>query len=273
MRVAGCGLTLQPSAFAILADPFHARIASGLPAAAMTDRFRFLPQFNALEGAPVASRNPVDERALEAFPSDSMPDRFARELARRRAVPLKELFESFEFFDRVRRHVRAPLVADVCGGHGLTGVLFALFERRVEQVVVIDRRRPASFERVLEAAASVGPWVPSKVTYRAARLEAAGQELGAGVSIVAVHACGQRTDAALDLALARRTPLAVMPCCYDDSASPAPPALTRHLGGALAHDIDRTYRLERAGYRVRWDVIPSAITPMSRVLIGTPATG
>ena len=49
-----------------------------------------------------------------------------------------------------------------------------------------------------------------------------------------------------------------------------PPAVTRGLGADLAFDVDRTYRMENAGYTVRWDAIPEVVTPMNRVLVGRP---
>jgi hypothetical protein len=232
--------------------------------------FKTLPQFNGPTRVDVSSRRRLDERLLDWFPSDGLPDRFARALARERAVPVKELFESFEFFGRVRKLVRAPVVVDLCAGHGLTGVLFALFERSVERVVLVDRRRPGSFDRVVAAAAGVGPWAAGKLEYRVERLARAGEGLDAGAAVVAVHACGQRTDRCLDVALALRGPVAVMPCCYSDARCPAPAALAEHLPGGLAHDVDRTYRLEAAGYRVRWDAVPGEVTPMSRIVIGVP---
>ena len=36
------------------------------------------------------------------------------------------------------------------------------------------------------------------------------------------------------------------------------------LGEDVAYDVDRTYTMERAGYRVRWREIPAEITPMNR---------
>ena len=236
----------------------------------MRTGFKVLRQFNDEVSIDVASRNPVERRLLGHFPSDGLPDRFARALAEERAVPVKELFESFEFFGRVRKHVRARPVADLCCGHGLTGVLFALFERSVERVVLLDRRRPPSFERGLAAAASGGPWVAEKVEYRTARIADAPDVLERGTSIVAVHACGLRTDRCIEAAVQLRGRVAVMPCCYPDAHCSAPATLVQHLGGALAFDVDRTYRLEAAGYRVRWDGIPTEITPMARILIGTP---
>ena len=231
--------------------------------------FRLLPQFNAPDSfLPRAGR--IDERCLSAFPGDGLADRFARALAVRRAVPFKEVLESFEFFAAVRKEVRRPVMADLCAGHGLVGVLFALFERGVERIVSIERRPPASRERVLEAACEVGPWVADKLQWLDGKLQRHQTELETGTAIVAVHACGLLTDRSIDLALASGGPVAVMPCCRPHARSPAPVALSRALGGDLAFDVDRTYRLERAGYHVRWTEIPVGITPMNRVLVGRP---
>jgi hypothetical protein len=50
-----------------------------------------------------------------------------------------------------------------------------------------------------------------------------------------------------------------------------PPAvLVRELGYRTATDVGRTYRLEHAGYRVRWGGIHRSITPMNRILLATP---
>lgn len=196
--------------------------------------------------------------------------RLASALTEARAVSAKELAESFEFFARARRFVTGPLVADLCAGHGLVGVLYALFEREVERVVLLDRRRPASHARIAAVAAEVAPWTAPKLAYVETALKRAEPHLAPGAALVAVHACGGRSDRAIDLALALGGPLALLPCCYPASRCPAPPALALHLGAPLATDVDRTYRLERAGWRVRWDELPPGITPMSRMIVARP---
>ena len=92
--------------------------------------------------------------------------------------------------------------------------------------------------------------------------------LEAGTSIVAVHACGVRTDACIDVALATGGHVAVMPCCYNKNG-PGPEG----LGHALATDVHRTYRLEAAGYWVPSSLIPEVITPMNRVLVALSRHG
>ncbi len=196
----------------------------------------------------------------------------ARALCEARILPFKELFESFEFFERVRRRLRAPHVADLCAGHGLTGLLFAVFEPGVERVTCLDKRPPASVETVLNAVCGVAPWARDKVQYVRLGVRGAHRILPHGASVVAIHACGARTDRSLETAMALDGAVAVMPCCYHHTARRAPRALKKALGAAVATDVARTYRLEGAGYDVDWAAIPEVITPMNRILVGTRAS-
>lgn len=204
------------------------------------------------------------------FPSDSLQDKLVRRLGQQGALPIKEIIECGELFERLRRRVRAPTVADLCCGHGLLGILFALFERRVEQVLLIDRRRPPSHAKALACAVEVGPWVADKITYQERRIDRPMPPLPPGTSIVSAHACGSLTDRCLDLAIATRGAVAVMPCCYPKRACPAPRSLQQALGLATAFDIARTYHLEAAGYSTHWSAIPPVITPMHRILVARP---
>lgn len=234
-------------------------------------RYKSFRKFNETPiGALASSRSSIKPRiTARHFNSDSLPDRFVRALADQHALPTKEILESFEFFERVRKHVRSPCVTDLCCGHGLTGILFALFERSVERVLLIDRQQPASHAKALDAAIHVGPWVADKVRYQTARMTEVKQLLEPQSSVIAIHACGTLTDRSIDCALAAGGAVALMPCCYPDRGCKAPAALQLSLGTRLAFDIDRTYRLEAAGYHVRWDAIPEEITSMNRVLIGS----
>jgi len=231
--------------------------------------FRIYPQFNAPELAVHARlKHRVGERAMPAFPRDVPADRLARALARRRAIDVKELLETAEFFSRTRKRLRAPVVADLCCGHGLAGLLFAT-EARVEQVLLVDRRRPAAYETILEAVAEVFPEVPDKVRYLELDLARTCAALPRGASVLAVHACGVQTDRCLDIALEIEAgAIAAMPCCYARTARDAPTVLRDQLGVGLMTDVHRTYRLDAAGYRVDWSAIPEAITPMNRILVG-----
>lgn len=232
--------------------------------------FRLLKQFNdPARVAGVDRRRRVGPDDAADFAGDGLADRFARELCLHRATVFREIVEAFEFFALVRKHARAPVVADLCGGHGLVAALFAIFEPEVLRALVLDRRRPDSFDRVVAAAAVTAPWTAGRIEYVEAQLRNASARLPPTAGLVAVHACGQKSDRVLDLAIATRMPVAVMPCCHPVGTSPAPPALKRALG-AVAVDVDRTYRLEAAGFHVRWSAVSPAITRMNRVLLARP---
>jgi hypothetical protein len=233
--------------------------------------FVALRAFNRPELRALAScRGRVDGRADLHFASPSLTDRLVRALAARRALSIKEMVESFEFFGRVRRRLRGPMVVDLGAGHGLTGMLFAVFEPVVEQVVLVDVRRPANHERVRAAVAEVAPWSDGRVRYVEAHLAAPGL-VPPGAAIVAVHCCGKRSDRVVDVAIAGGCRLALAPCCYSGTTPAGLEAVERELGAAVVADVDRTYRLRAAGYRVDWAYLPEAVTPMNRILIAHPA--
>ena len=105
--------------------------------------FRAYRQFNPPEMRPLAGAmtRPLPH-ATRFFPSDSMPDKVARAIGGSRCLSVKEVAESFEFFQRVRHRLNGRVVADLCCGHGLVGMLFALLERKVERVILVDLNFP-----------------------------------------------------------------------------------------------------------------------------------
>ena len=71
--------------------------------------FTTLRVFNQARLRPLARcRGRIDARALAYFDSETLVDRLVRAFVARRAITIKELVESFEFFGRVRRRMRAP---------------------------------------------------------------------------------------------------------------------------------------------------------------------
>ncbi len=207
---------------------------------------------------------------LEYFSGAGLAVRFVHELAERRAIKLKEVLESFEFLARVRRRLRRTRLADLCCGHGLTGILFAMFERQVEHVTLLDVARPQNHAKVLAAAIAVAPWVREKVHLVTGAVEEAAQLLEPGTSIVGVHACGVRTDRCIETAIALSGPVALMPCCYHQTDRRVPSGLRGALGRSLSTDVHRSYTLENAGFDVSWTGIPAEITAMNRIIVATP---
>ena len=236
--------------------------------------FRFLRAFNAKGLRDYAgSKTKVGRNTAQYFQGDTLTDRLVRELCADRVLPIKEVAEACEFFAVVRKYLRTPTVVDLCAGHGLVGMLFAVHQRETQRVILCDRRRPQSFEPTLAAVVRAAPWVEGQVEYREGRIEHLASDLPSGAGVVGVHACGRLTDRCLDLARALEGPVAVLPCCRDHGLNEAPPGLREALGEDVAYDVHRTYRLESAGYRVRWRAIPESVTPMNRVLIGVRRDG
>ncbi|GAB5402716.1 MAG: hypothetical protein Aurels2KO_09470 [Aureliella sp.] len=233
--------------------------------------FRYLRQFNSAEYAKKAAcRDRLRQSDTRWFPGDYLSSVFARELCKQRAMPFKEVLESFEFFACVRNRIRSKSVADLCCGHGLVGILFAMLQRDVEQVLLLDKTRPSSFDLVLRAAEAVAPWTAEKVRYVETPLKKALKHLSEETAILGVHACGAKTDKCIEHAISLNSPIALLPCCRRHRSHESPECLKNVLGADVAIDVDRTYRLHAAGYRIRWDKIPPLITEMNRVLIGQP---
>ncbi len=235
--------------------------------------FKVFPQFNDPELAPYARMKArIDRRCLDTFAGGGVANRIVRELADVRAIHLKEVLESFEFHRRTRKRIRAERVADLCCGHGFTGLLFAT-EKQVKQVTLIDKRRTKSFDIALECVAKIVPEVREKVRFVTADLKDAANHLEPDTHCIAVHACGSATDRCIDVAIEVGGHIAAMGCCYSKTGQNMAPVVRKTLGLHLATDVDRTNRLHDAGYQVDWSLIPEVITPMNRILIAWKPPG
>ena len=233
------------------------------------NRFRFFPQLNDLADPRwLRSSAKLSEKTASAhFNSDSLQDTLIRSIADQHALSIKEIIETFEFFARVRKTIKADCVADLCCGHGLLGLLFAIFERKVNRVILLDKFEPDNRAKLIAATSAVAPWIVDKVESEQAKIESAQTRLPQGCSVISAHACGVLSDRCIDIAINKESQLAILPCCYPKSACGAPLAIRTAFGLSAAYDIDRTYRLAAAGYLVRWMEIPKLITPMNRILV------
>ena len=194
-----------PKAHAVPFGP-SARLSTAF---AMDERFKAWPALNTPQVAAavgVGRRSRLDPRqhALQdLFQGDTLPAKLGRALMELKAVDRKECFETFEFFSQVRSSTASSSAAgartlvDVAGGHGLLAVLFAVFERRkFDHVLVVDTQRPAAFDKVLAAGKQVAPWV--QVEYisgpEADMFKSEGALLlPTGCAVVCVHGCNKLT--------------------------------------------------------------------------------
>ena len=239
-------------------------------ALAPNTKFLFFPQLNELEDKSwLSSKSTFGPPQYENFfAGDSLQNKILKVIAEAQLLPVKEVFECFEYFAQIRKHVRSKIMCDLCCGHGLLGVIFAIFEKDVDKVYLVDKIEPPSRKQLISLVSSVAPWIDSKIINISEKISLECSWLEQGMSVISAHACGELTDLCLDIALSVKGNIAVLPCCYPKKKCSAPLALQNHLGFEMAFDIDRTYRLKSAGYHIRWQSIPEEISPMNRVIIG-----
>lgn len=213
------------------------------------------------------SKNRLTDHDLGRFAGETLFDRIGRAVCRAGCLPRKELYEAWESARRVRRIFRGGRVVDLGGGHGLIAQVLLILDDSSPEALVVDRRIPPSAAAIARALEDDWPRLAGRVRFVEQGLDEV--RIDAGDLVVSVHACGALTDAVLERAIAARARVAVLPCCHDVQAC-ATGDLEGWMDVALAIDATRAARLARAGYRVRTQTIPAAITAKNRLLIGEP---
>ena len=214
-----------------------------------------------------ASRGRLTGRDLDRFTGNTLFDRLARAVCRAGCLPRKELYEAWEVARRVRRILHGRRVVDLGAGHGLLAQAMLLLDDSSPGALVADKVLPPSCARVHEALVDAWPRLAGRVTFIERDMDRV--EITAGDIVVSSHACGRLTDVVLARAAAARACVAVLPCCHDLATEDA-----RDLAGwidrAAAIDVERAVRLRARGYRIRSLLIPAAVTPKNRLLVGEP---
>ncbi|MFH2053418.1 MAG: methyltransferase [bacterium] len=214
-----------------------------------------------------SSRSLLYRGNMGHFPGDTLFARIARAVCEAECLPRKELYEAWETARRIRRQMRGGPVIELAAGHGLLAMILIILDDTSETALCIDIQRPPSHATLLAVMERHWPRLQGRIEYHEARMEDA--VVHAGAIIASVHACGALTDQVLDLAIAGRNRVAVLPCCHDlqkcDTGS-----LEAWMDGPLAVDATRAARLRQAGYRVQTATIPGDITPKNRLLLGWP---
>jgi hypothetical protein len=236
-------------------------------------RFRVFKTFNQPGSGFAGGNRRLEPHTVSGLGQRGRILKVLQALAKDRSIKLKEVLESFEVYACVYRRLKHPKIVDLCCGHGLTGLLFAIFHRHVRQVTLLDLEESPASRTVHEALHLAFPELRGKVRRVQASLQDFREPLSSDTGLIAVHACGARTDHCLDLAITNRCPIVVVPCCYTGTGQAEPAAIRESLGVAMATDIGRTYRLQNEGYTVTWDSIPPSVTSMNRVIIAHPRSG
>jgi hypothetical protein len=215
-----------------------------------------------------SSKARLTEYDLGRFAGDSLFDRLGRAVCRAGCLPRKELYEAWEVARRARRLFRGGRVVDLAAGHGLLAHVMLLLDDSSPVVVVADATLPPSAATLHGAIVEAWPRLGGRLEFVSDAIAEVG--LGPEDVVVSCHACGALTDEIIDRAASAQARLAVLPCCHDVKDGDAGP-LAGWVDGALAIDIMRAVRLERRGYRVWTQTIPSDITPKNRLLLGAPS--
>jgi hypothetical protein len=215
----------------------------------------------------ISAKERLTDHDLGRFPTDSLFDRLARAVCHAGCLPRKELYEAWEMARRVRRVFRGGRIVDLAAGHGLLAHVLLILDNSSPHALVVDRTPPPSRGRLHGALVAAWPRLDGRIVFEERPLESVpifGDDL-----VVSAHACGALADLVLERGSAARARVAVLPCCHDLEVNDAGP-LAGWMDGPLAVDVMRAVRLEQRGYRVRTQIIPRAITPKNRLLLGGP---
>jgi SAM-dependent methyltransferase len=216
------------------------------------------------------SKNRLTELDLGRFGAETVRDRIARAVCRAGCLARKEFYEAWETARRVRRRFRGGRVVDLGGGHGLVAAVLLILDDTSPRAVVVDTAIPPSAAAVRDALVEDWPRLAGRIEFVTAAIDEVA--IADTDVVVSVHACGALTDAVIDRAVAAGARLAVLPCCHDDRTCDTG-GLDGWMDAALAIDATRASRLAHAGYRVRTQTIPAAVTPKNRLLLGEPRRG
>jgi hypothetical protein len=215
-----------------------------------------------------AHRSRLTRHDLGRFQGDTLFDRIGRTLCEAACAPRKELYEAWEVAKRARRRFRGGRILDLACGHALVAQLMLLLDDSSPSALAVDARLPRSAYRVAECMSLAWPRLAGRVRLVEAKLERV--EARSDDLIVSCHACGRLTDDVIEMAIAVRARVVVLPCCQSTAKCDLG-GLEGWLEPSLAIDVTRAGRLRDAGYRVHTQAIPLAITPKNRLLLAEPA--
>ncbi len=214
-----------------------------------------------------SSRERLSNRDLHRFTGDSLLDSVATVICGAECLARKEFFESYEVAKRILRRHRGGPVVDLAGGHGLVGFFVALMDRGTDSICVVDKRIPKSAARLREALSVKWPYVTEKWQFQEGKVQDA--VITGADRVLGIHACGGLTDEVLRLAGEHRARVAVLPCCHSHATLDSG-GLEGWMPMEVAIDSTRALALRAANYRVFTTTISEDITPMNRMLLGTP---
>jgi len=187
-------------------------------------------------------------------------------------IPLKEILESLDFADRIKKYVsvrnqcqfKKRKVLEIGCGHGFIGYTL-LFKKLASLVYQIDIKETKSHKRLTRH----GNEHCKMIFYEGNVYDELDYLLNLDFDIIiGCHLCGNLTDFAIDLSIKTNTDIAVCPCCYGKKKSRGNEKRIRELFGSESIDVYRCIKLLEEGYNVTNKFLNKTITPMNRIIIG-----
>jgi hypothetical protein len=212
-----------------------------------------------------SSKNRLTPRQQPLFPGDRLFDKIARAVCRAGTLPRKELYEAWEMAKRVRRRYRGGRVLDLACGHGLLAHIMLILDDSSEIAIAVDKKIPLNAAKLSDALITTWPRLKDRVIYKQVPIEEI--TVLSDDLVVSAHACGSLTDLIIDMAIAQRARVAVLPCCHNLKES-STEGLEGWMDKTLAVDTARAVKLRSKGYRIVTQKIPDDITPKNRLLMG-----
>lgn len=215
------------------------------------------------------NNNHLDSRYLSHFQSDSLLDKLSSILCKADIISKKEYCESMEVIKSLQRTSslhNVKYIYDICGGHGLTAIFSAIISKNTEKIFIIDLKKPDSFDKLINCYKEEFPYILERIEF--VNEDYNKVQYLQGSLIIAVHACGFRTDEILDLAIENSCNILIMPCCYKKKS------LTEKIKKYSdiyplrdLVDVTRIMKLHSSGYSSCVRLIPEKITPMNKLFI------
>ena len=214
-----------------------------------------------------SSRGRLTLHDLGRFQGKTIFDRLGRAVCEAGCLPRKELYEAWEVARRVRRRFRGGRVVDLAAGHGLLAHVMVILDDSSPVALAVDRVPVPSRSKLHHAIVDAWPRLAGRVEFRSTDLDEVTIE--ARDVVVSSHACGALTDRVLEMAVAARARVGVLPCCHNRMAGDTGD-LAGWLDAATAIDVMRAVHVRNQGYRIWTQNIPSEITPKHRLLLAEP---
>jgi hypothetical protein len=207
---------------------------------------------------------------MKKFPKHSI-DRNIFSWALEAGIKDKEIQESFDYVERIRKIVSGKRVLELCGGHGLVGLILA-YKKIAPSVHLVDKNNTRGHQR-LETYFNV--W--TKATFDQMDLETFLRECNPAHYdvVVGMHLCGGLSDIAIDFALHNNLEVVMTPCCFNLLRGNPVKQVTgafAHLGNRAMQDavnVLRASRIWQKGYNLTVKYLNEAISPMNTILVGT----